>query len=179
MYQLFKDYQLNRNTKLDVADFLHVRKTLLREMSRISIYYNTSNFVVDNDHLINQLLLNLNVSTSRDLESYVRVCSHETERLARTFKLVHPVVSQPKSHYGTFYNADTREFIILHSNEFDYNKAYKQWRKLVPIKVHSHSFTDISGAPIDGTYKNSLGESGHAVISINLPMLALQHRAWR
>lgn len=179
MYQLFKDYQLNRNTKIDVPDFLFVRKTLLREMTRISTYYNRSNFVVESDHLINQLLINLNVSTARDLESYVRTCGHETERLARVFRLVHPTVSQPRAYHGTFYNSNTKEFIILHSNEFDYNKAYKQWRKLVPIKVHSHSFTDIHGAPIDGQYRNSLNESGHAVISINLPMLALQHRAWR
>lgn len=179
MYQLFKDYQVNRNTKLDVTDFLFVRKSLLREMTRIKTYYNTSNFVVEGDHLINQLLLNLNVSINRDIESYVRVCAQETERLARVFRLVNPVVSQPQAYHGAFYNSDTKEFIILHSNDFDHTLAYKQWRKLVPIKVHSHNFTDIHGALIDTNYRNSLNESGYAVISINLPMLALQHRAWR
>lgn len=179
MYQLFKDYQINRNTKIDVPDFVFVQRMLLREMTRIKTYYRSSNFVVDNDHLLNQLLINLNVSTTRDLESFVRVCGEATERLARAFRLIHPVVSRPTPYHGTFYNSDTKEFIILHANEFDYNKAYTQWEKLVPIKVHSHCFTDIHGAPINGDYQNSLNESGYAVISINLPMLALQHRAWK
>lgn len=178
MYQLFKDYPIQRNTKVDAADFLFVRKTILRELARITTYYTNSNFVVDGDHLINQLLLQLNVSLSRDLESYVRACGQETERLARAFKLIHPTVSDPRPHQGTFYNNNTQEFIILHATEFDFNTAYDKWDKLVPIKVHSHCFTDTTGQLPDGSYKNSIGESGYAVISINMPMLALQYRAW-
>lgn len=179
MYQLFKDPQINRNTKIDSADFTYVKKTLLREISRIKEYYSSANFIVQNTHIVNQLLIHLNVSINRDLESYVRVCGDETERLARAFKLIHPVVSNPQARQGTFYNDSTKEFIILHADEFDYNTAYRKWRKLVPIKVRTHNFTDIHGSPLDGTYANSLNENGYAVISINLPMLALQHRAWR
>lgn len=178
MYQLFKNYPLIRNTKVDAGDFLYVRKTMLRDMARVVDYYSQCSHVVRGDHLINQLLLQLNVSLSRDLESYVRACGQETERLARAFSLVNPVVNDPKPHTGTFYNGNTKEFIILHATDFDYEKAYKQWKRLVPIKVHSHEFTDTVGAIPDGHYKNSLGESGCAVISINLPMLALQYRAW-
>lgn len=178
MYQLFKDYPIKRNTRIDAPDFLFVRKTMLREMARVVEFYSNSNYVVDGDHLINQLLLQLNVSLSRDLESYIRACGQETERLARAFNLVNPVVASPKPHTGTFYNSNTKEFIILHASDFDYNKAYKQWKKLVPIKVHSHEFTDITCGIPNGTYKNSLGEGGCAVISINMPMLALQYRAW-
>ena len=178
MYQLFKDYPIKRNTRIDAADFLYVRKTMLREMGRIVEFYSNSNHVVNGDHLINQLLLQLNVSLSRDLESYVRACGQETERLARAFKLVNPVVNDPKPHVGTFYNSSTKEFIILHASDFDYNTAYAKWKKLVPIKVHSHNFTDTNCAIPDGKYKNSENEGGCVVISINLPMLALQYRAW-
>lgn len=151
---------------------------MLRELTRITDYYRTSSFVVDGDHLINQLLLHLNVSLNRDIESYVRMCGYETERLARVFRLVNPVVGDPKPYSGTFYNNDTKEFIILHANQFDFNKAYDDWEKLVPIKVHAHGFTDTACDIPDGTYMNSLSESGYAVISINLPMLALQYKAW-
>ncbi len=178
MYQLFKDVPKNRNTKMDSADFLYVQKTLLREMSKIGNYYRDSNYVVKGDHLINQLLLHLNVSLKRDLESYVRVCGQETERLARVFKLVNPVVSNPVVRHGEFYNTDTKEFIILHAEEFDYLKAYNNWEKIVPIKVHAHNFTDTTMHVPDGDYINNLREAGYSVISINLPLLALQYKAW-
>lgn len=178
MYQLFKDYPAQRNTKVDAVDFLYVRRTMLRELTRVTTYYKNSNFVVKGDHLINQLLLQLNVSLSRDLESYVRACGYETERLARAFRLINPVVSDPKPHHGTFYNNKTKEFIIIHATQFDIEKAYSQWEKIVPIKVHSHCFTDTSCGLLNGEYENSLNEGGYSVISINLPMLALQYRAW-
>ena len=178
MYQLLKDHAFIRGSKTDATDFLHVRKVMLREMTRIVAFNRSSNYVVTNDHLVNQLLLQLNVSMSRDLESYVRACGQETERLARAFKLVNPVVSDPRYHTGTFYNSNTKEFIILHADDFDYNKAYQRWKHLVPIKVHSHEFTDTTGMLPHGDYKNALGENGYTVISINLPMLAVQYRAW-
>lgn len=178
MYQLFKDVSNNRNTRIDSPEFAYVQKTILREMAKISQYYRSSNYVVKGDHLINQLLLHLNVSLKRDIESYVRVCAQETERLARVFRLVNPVVSRPEPRVGEFYNADTKEFIILHAGDFDYMKAYDQWENIVPIKVHAHSFTDTTMSVPNGNYKNNLSEGGYSVISINLPMLALQYKAW-
>lgn len=178
MYQLFKDVSNNRNTKIDSTEFLNVQRIMLRELAKVSAYYKSSNYVVNGDHLLNQLLLQLNVSLNRDLESYVRICGQETERLARVFKLVNPVVSNPEVRSGEFYNADTKEFIILHAEEFDFLKAYEQWDKLVPVKVHTHSFTDTTMGVADGKYTNTLREGGYSVISINLPMLALQYRAW-
>lgn len=178
MYQLFKEVSRSRNTKIDSPEFPNARRILLREMTKISQYYRTSNFVVKGDHLINQLLLHLNVSIQRDIESYVRICSQETERLARVFKLINPVVSDPSIRTGEFYNADTKEFIILHAEEFDYVKAYERWESIVPVKVHTHEFTDLNMGICNGKYVNSLAEGGYSVISINLPLLALQYKAW-
>lgn len=178
MYQLFKDVQMQRQTKIDSPRFIFVRNMLLKEMTRIRNYNRESNIVVNGEHIVNQLLLNLNVALSRDLESYVRVCSVETERLARTFRLVHPVVDNPKPLSGHFYNADTKEFIILHANAFDYNRAYEDWTRISPIKIHYHSYTDMSMGIPNGNYSSPNGESGYAVISINLPMLAVQYKAW-
>lgn len=179
MYQLFKGDLDSRNFKLDSTQFLNVQRMLTKQVSRIKIYYRESNYVVEGNHLLNQLLLNLNVSTERDLESYVRICGYETERLARVFKLVNPVVNNPDARIGEFYNKDTKEFIILHSEEFDYQKAYDNWTKIVPVKVHAHNFTDIDCRVADGKYINQSSEGGYSVISINVPMLALQYKAWK
>lgn len=179
MYQLFKSDIFNRNTKNDAPDFLFARRMLLKEMTRIRNYYRESNRVVKGDHILNQLLLNLNVSLQRDLESYVRTCSIETERLARAFRLIHPVVDDPLCLQGEFYNGGCNEFVILHSNEFDYLKAYSNWKNLTPIRVHNHPFSDLTCGIADGNYVNSLSETGTVIISINLPLLALQYRAWQ
>lgn len=178
MFQLFKNPPVYRNTKFDSAQFTDLRTQMNSEIARIKAYYRNGNFIVNNTHLLNQLLLHLNVSLQRDNESYVQNCMYETERLARVFHLYHPVVSDAEPRNGTFYNKQINEYIILHETDFDYTVGYLKWERLTPIKVHSHPFTDLNGKLLNGSYLNANNERGNAVISINLPMLALQYKAW-
>lgn len=178
MYQLFKNPPIDRNKRFDSANFSYVQKLINYEIDRVKDYYLKSSTIVENTHLLNQLLLHLNVSLNRDLESFTSACSFETERLAKSFRLFHPVCSNPEPRQGLFYNNNVTEFIILDDSDFNYQLAYEQWEKVVPIKVHYHPFTDMEFRLADGKYSNDINERGFAVISINLPLLAVQWKAW-
>lgn len=178
MYQLFKTPPLGRNTKNDSPQFDNLKINLNIELVKIMDYYRLSNYQCPNTHILNQLLLNLNVSFDRENSDFVDKVSSETERLARVFNLIHPVVPNPELRNSNFYNDAVNEFIVLVDNPFNISRAYRHWEKVTPVKVHYHPFTDVNMSIPNGNYTNDLSEKGYCVISINLPMLALQYKAW-
>ncbi|ANJ65035.1 hypothetical protein SPECIALG_224 [Erwinia phage vB_EamM_Special G] len=74
-----------------------------------------------------------------------------------------------------FYDDSVDEIIITNSEPFKPEMLYN-WQDAEPIKVHRH--------PYNVTYygllckKHDLGGSGVAVLSINIPLLALQYLMW-
>lgn len=178
MYRLFnKNMGLNIG-KNDYPLFFQVQKNINREISKVVAYYRNSSMVVDTTHLCCQILNNLNVSMKRDLDSYMLSCMEEVERLAKLFNLIHHDVSTPETRDGLFYNKGISEFVVADESYFNHDLAYKQWDKLSPIKVYYHPFTDINYPLLNGNYKNPIKEKGYAIIGINIPMLAIQYRAW-
>lgn len=178
MYHNFTTLWMRKSITLDTPDFNNARNLITREMGRITAYYRNSNFVVSSTHLLCQILRQLNVSMNRDLESYVDACYFEIERLARLFNLIHPDVANPEIRKGVFYNASTPEFILTDESVFDYSVAWDRWEQVTPVKIHYHGFTDLNCPTLTGNYKNPVIENTYAVISINIPLLALQFRAW-
>lgn len=178
MYNLFSTYDLDRSGTIDAPNFVNARQAVNNEVDRIVSYYRNSNFVVSPSHLICQILKHLNVSLQRDLASYTMICYDEVERLSKMFKLIHPDVPNPDIRHGLFYNSSTPEYIVADESLFDYSKAYERWKTISPIKVHYHCFTDLNAPLLNGSYKNPVQEKGYAVISINIPLLAIQYRAW-
>lgn len=74
-----------------------------------------------------------------------------------------------------FYDDSVDEIIITNSTPFK-PEMITQWRDVEPIRVHRH--------PYNVTYygllarKSDLGGNGIAVLSINIPLLALQYLMW-
>lgn len=157
--------------------FIYVRGALTRDIERVVQYYRQSATWVDNTHLLVLILHNLNVSLRRSTLRYVDtvrdVMSQTANQLRMSNSLGYGKVWSP----GVFYGKHATEIIIADDSEFDITSAVERWRDLRPVRVLRHPFTDMSipraiGRNYDGT------ESGIAVISVNIPMLALQYREW-
>lgn len=178
MYNLFNHGKLNKGELFDVPSFNTTRKLINSEVDRIIGYYKNTNFVVPQTHLLCQILRQLTVSFKRDLASFTSVCYDEIPRLSMLFNLIHYEVSNPEIRHGLFYNSSTPEYIVADETLFDYDHAYKHWKKLTPVRVHYHGYSDLNVPLLNGNYKNPVRENSYAVISINIPLLALQYRAW-
>lgn len=177
MYTLFNITEDDREHRLSIPKFKHVKSVLTRQTQDVIDYYRFHNRNIPSNHLLIRLIYSLNVSLERDLLSYVGAVQDKTGKLAKTYKLIHPTNQNVETWDGTFYNKNTAEYIIASEEDFNVTVAWDKWRSIVPVKVHSHPFNDMSIGIPNGEYPEHL-RKGPAVISINIAMLALQFRAW-
>lgn len=177
MYTLFNLTEKDRRHRLSIPKFSHVHQIINSETQKVQGYYRFHSPHMPSNHLLIQLILSLNVSLERDLLDYVGTVEEKTPLIAKTFKLIHPTNQKIETYDGTFYNKNTVEYIIASDESFDVNKAWEMWRSIAPVKIHSHPFNDMSIGLPNGNYPLHMPK-GPAVISINIPMFALQYRAW-
>lgn len=177
MYTLFDITEKDRRYNVTIPKFNHVDTIIGKETQKVQDYYRFHKSFLPSNHLLVKLILNLNVSLERDILSYVSAVEDRTDKLAKAFKFVHPTNTNVETHDGTFYNKNTVEYIIASDENFDIPTAWEKWRSIVPVKIHSHPFTDMSIGIPNGKYPNHMTK-GPAVISINIPLLALQYKAW-
>lgn len=178
MYRLFTKPLAGNIGKIDHPSFITLKRNIKTEVNKMVVYYRNSTMTVSTAHLCSLLLKELNVSMKRDLDSFVDGCYDEIERLAKLFNLIHHEVLNPEPRDGLFYTRGIAEYVVADDAYFDHNVAIEKWDKLTPIKVHYHPFSDVNFPLLSGAYKNPIREKGFAVISINIPMLAVQYRGW-
>lgn len=177
MYTLFDITEKDRRHRLVIPKFKHVHDVLNRETSKVQSYYRFHKPHLPSNHLLIKLILSLNVSLEREIFEYVSVVEDRTAQLAKAFRFIHPTNTSVQTFDGVFYNQNTVEYVIASDEDFNISKAWEMWRSIVPVKVHSHPFTDMSIGIPNGNYPVQMSK-GVAVISINVPMLALQYKAW-
>lgn len=177
MYTLFDITKADRKHTVVIPKFNHVKDILKIQSGKVEDYYRFHNSHFPSNHLLMRLILSLNVSLERDLLSFVAAAEDRTSKLAKTFKLIHPTNQNTETWNGTFYNTNTPEYIIASDDSFNVPLAWEKWESIVPVKIHSHPFTDMSIGIPNGKYPMHMTQ-GPAVISINIPMLALQYKAW-
>lgn len=159
-----------------VPQMFTIRKSFMLNLTNLSRYYREHEFYLPNNHLLKELLLNLNVAGEKPLLEYVDSVRDRIQTLSRMYKLSSAANTGKVLERSMFLNDRVQEIVILHGEQFDIDTCVTNWKELEPVKFLDHPHTDISFAIPDGTYKSD--EMGAAVISINLPMLALQYRLW-
>lgn len=156
--------------------FAYVHTGMLREIEKVAGYYHHHVTQVDNRHLLVRLLLSLAVSMRRSPQNYADVVSDFAGQVCAMLHITSSLGYGRVFTPGVFYNRMTTEIIISDETPFDADAATASWQSLRPIRVLRHPFTDLSYGRCDGQYPQM--EQGIAVIAINIPMLAIQYRAW-
>lgn len=175
MYTLFTSDSNQDKITTTIPKFNSVKKIIEDDSQKIIDYYKDYQYLIDRNHLIVKILTFLNVSFKRNFIDYVETAREKTAVIAKRLKLIHPLNPNVEKHNGAFYNEQTTEYIIASDDEFDLVDAIKHWGYMPSIKVHTHPFTDFSYSFANSKYKSN-SENGVAVISINIPLLALQWR---
>lgn len=153
-----------------------VHRSFMTNLTALTKYYRTHEFYLPNNHLIKELILNLGVSGETNLLEYVDAVRDRIATLSTMYKLSSIHRRGQVLERSQFLNDRVQEIVILHGEPFDIEACATNWQELEAVKFLDHPHTDISFAIPDGTYKSD--EMGAAVISINLPLLALQYRLW-
>lgn len=177
MYDLFNELPHANRGVLSVPQYIYTHQGLLRELGRLTRYYQERYLLVPNQHILVKLLNGLNVSMKRDIQSYTDTAGDQAMNLSRVLRMTSSLNVGVVRPNGDFYGRNNPEVLIAEDSEFNIEDATINWRDLQPVKVLRHPYNDMSFALPQGNYLGSEGK-GIIIISINVPMLALQYRMW-
>jgi hypothetical protein len=131
---------------------------------------------VDSSHFLIRILESITVPQSMNLERYYANVDAGSLNVSMALKLTSPVF-RGQIFNGIFYGPGNTEILIGHDESFDPFAAHDDWENLAPVKVLRHPISHLGMNIPDG--KSNDTETGIAVIAINIPMLAVQYRAFR
>lgn len=160
---------------LRYANWNYIRSGLLRNLEITKSYYHSRIYAVKTNHFLARLIDNINVSHNYELERYYSIVDDKSNALASAMRMS---TAYQKSNLfnGIFYGQGCPEIIVTDCASFDIFDTFKNWREVSAVKVVTHPVSNLNLLLPNGKDVNS--EKGLAVISINIPMLAIQFKAF-
>ena len=171
-----KLFGLSRDTNqgvMSVPEWDYVRQELLRSLNTVTSFYHRFPSRIDGSHFLIKVLYGIGVNRDQPLDRYYGYVTAKAMNHAMALGMTSSI-SKGKLFDGIFYGGDTKEILIGHDEDFDFEKAAASWQELEPIRVLHHPKSDLNMNVPDGTTTSS--EDGLAVIAINIPMLLIQYR---
>lgn len=152
-----------------------IKDGLTRNHSTVKSYYNSRVMAVKSNHLLIRLLTGLGVSFTHQIERYHQIVEAKALQYSMGFKLTSSVY-KGSLFKGVFYGENSTEVLVATDEVFNPYDAYANWKELQPVKCVYHNRSDLTMLIPNG--KTTGTEEGVSVISINIPMLAVQFKAF-
>lgn len=145
----------------------------------LDAYFARSSFRLPNNHLLVQILRNLEYSLETPFEKVVESVNARTLYVAKHFNLTSEI-DYGKPHKGVFYShkdSEAVDYLFAKSsvdvNPFDDDRS---WTALSPLTVMYHQVTDFHWLPPNGQpYGDPVG---YSVVQVDIALLALQYREY-
>ncbi len=177
MYQLLNESPNHFGGGLIFPDFRRIRDGLQLSIEKIKRYRRMNPRYLPGGHLLTRLLYSVPVSQKMDPIIYndkvADIALLFTQSLRLTSALSKGQVWRP----GPFLGKGSTEIIIATADTWDVEAGLANWEELAPIRYLWHPMSTLRLPVADAQFASS--EPGVAVITINVPMLASQYRAWR
>lgn len=148
---------------------------LIRNLEQVQTYYKSKPFAVKSQHILVKLLNNIGVSYNLSLDRFHSIISAHSLNLSMVFKMTSSLYTG-NIFRGIFYGEGTSEILMAIDDTFDPYEVKKNWMNTKAVKVLSHPNSDLGFLLPNG--KKQGFESGLAVISINISMLAVQFKCF-
>lgn len=163
-------YGLLRYTKWD-----YIRAGLLRNLDITQKFYHSRIYSVKSNHFLARLINTINISHNLELERFYDIVDQKSGIISNAMRITSSF-QKGALFNGIFYGAGCPEILITDLESFNPFEVHKNWKTVSAVKVIKHPRSDLSLMLPNG--KNTGSETGLAVISINIPMLAVQYRAF-
>lgn len=155
-------------------EWTFVRDGLIMNLNHAKEYYRNGAYAVGSDHELIKLLFGLTTSVETDLSTYYKRVDAKALTVAQQLGYT-TTMSKGRIFNNVFFGGKSREVIIVTDEPFDPVEVTNNWRDARPIKILRHGFDQIDCFPLTGKVESN----GISVFAINLPMLAVQYRAYR
>lgn len=177
MYQLFQEQPNDPAGGYVFPDFRRVQAGLQHSIRKVQEYRRSNPAGLNGSHYLIRLLHSLNVPMSLPTHIYNDRVSDITFNLGMAMRMTSVLSRGRVFAPGPFYGRNMAELIIANIDPYDIDAGEQNWENLEPIRVLYHPLTDLQINVPDSRFDTE--EAGTAVITINVPMLAVQYRAWR
>lgn len=154
----------------------------LKDISYINLlksqeYFRAGNFAVQNQHILTRLIKQIKLPSkgllqlsAEDVQKYYEDIRQNDYRIGNMLGLV------TSTSYGTirksdFYSNDVTEVVIATTSTYS-QALTTPWQDLEPVQVHRHPYDTTNYGLLDK--RQIMGGKGLAIISINIPVFALQ-----
>ena len=175
MYALFTQSQSPVGSVSRPAQFEWLQRSYRSEIEKIKQYFNTRVFTLPNQHLLVRALTTAMVPIQYDIDRYVEVASSRSPYVAKHFKFTSEI-SAGTHHANSFYGGVVEEYILSIENYINPYQESPIWDDVPAVSVLQHPVSDMSlSLPTGSVYGNMPGTS---VITLDLPRLLLQYRAF-
>lgn len=176
MFQLFELRQVPNTITKRGQDWHNVYTGLKANLDTVLQYYRNHSLAVPAEHFLVTLINSLGVSTNLNLERYYNNVCERALDLSRVMNLTSPI-SRGKPLKGVFFSEDCIEAVLSLDDDFDYEHVHENWREVSAVRVLRHPVSDLSLLP--WSKRTQYTDVGVAISSVNIPMLAVQYRAFR
>jgi hypothetical protein len=176
MYSLFNSMPESSGAVMRVPGWNQLRDGLRRNLATVIEYYHNHSMAVESDHFLVRILQSIDIPMSQNLERYVDNVTSMSLNLSMALKMTSSIY-RGQIFPGVFYGPNCPEVLIAQNDDFDEVQAHKNWKYQCPVQVLRHPITDL-GLKLPNGLDNST-DFGIAVITINIPLMAVMYRAFR
>jgi len=173
--ELFRKSQEQSTGVYLVPNWDFIQRGFILNQNKVYDYYTTFKQSVRSNHLLVRLLENITIPKLITIERYHANVDYIALNISQMFGLT-SVQSKGRLHRGVFYGINTPEFILTTDDYFNPEYVHNNWRRISAVKVLLHPKSDLNLQIPNG--KDYSNENGLAIIQINIPMLAIQYRAY-
>lgn len=152
----------------------YVQAGLSRNLNTLLKYYTVRPYSVKSNHILARLLNSLGAPMG-NLERFYNIVDAKALNLGMSFKFT-SAIHRGMLHDGIFYGPGCKEIIIATNDAFSPYKVTRNWKEAQAVKVLLHPRSDLDLHLPTG--RTTGVEKGLAVIAVNIPMLAVQFRAF-
>lgn len=177
MYNLFNEPLGTQPKELTFNRLDYLINQQRSNLKRVEDYYKNQSGSVKSNHILVQILQTLPVDPNLPTHQYLFMISDYIDEIASTFNLAYSTNYGSALNESAFLSDNVEEIIILNKERFDNGNVSSKWKDIKAIRFLSHPGTDLNLDLPNG--QNYSGPGGVSVITINLPLLALQYRLWK
>lgn len=152
-----------------------IKDGLKTNINIVENYYKDVCRPVKSNHFLVRLLQSITVPNSLPLDRYYSNVDAIALNLSMVFKMTSSIY-KGNVHRGIFYGSSSAEILIANDESFNIFNADSNWKNMSAVRVLLHPKTDLGYIVPNGF--DSSSEAGLSVILINIPMLAIQYRAF-
>ena len=157
-------------------DWGWVSETVRRGLNSFTEYYHSNSTAIKSNHLLVKLIQSITVPKSQSLNSYYEHVDLMSSNLSMALKFTSSI-NKGNIFNNVFYGQNSNEIIISYSAPFDLEFADKNWKDASAVRVLRHDRSSLALTPLVGLENYNKKEI--AIIAINIPLLAVQYRAFR